>query len=306
MRLIINYKRKKYFFILKVIIIIYIVFLILRNKSKIKVCICTYGKNENRYIREFIQHYEKYDVDKIYLYDNNDIKGEKFEDVIQDYIDKGFVEIFNWRGKTRGIYKIMNLCYQRAYKKYDWLIFYELDEFIHLNNYTSIKTFLNEQKFKTCQIIYLNLVCHTDNNLLYYENKSLAERFPIFAKYKFEVKSIIRGHLKKYIKINRLHLSTKRLVNCNGFGHKNKIRQAIATEPDVKLYYIDHYYSKSTEEFINKLNRGDLYKKSKKYLMHKIRKYYLQSNFTKDKIEMIENRTGLNLSYYKKHLGFQI
>ena len=69
-----------------------------------------------------------------------------------DYIDKGFVEIFNWRGKTRGIYKIMNLCYQRAYKKYDWLIFYELDEFIHLNNYTSIKTFLNEQKFKTCQI----------------------------------------------------------------------------------------------------------------------------------------------------------
>ena len=136
MRLIINYKREKYFFILKVIIIIYIVFLILIKKSKIKVCICTYGKNENRYIREFIQHYEKYDVDKIYLYDNNDIKGEKFEDVIQDYIDKGFVEIFNWRGKTRGIYKIMNLCYQRTYKKYDWLIFYELDEFIYLHNYS--------------------------------------------------------------------------------------------------------------------------------------------------------------------------
>ena len=94
----------------------------------------------------------------------------------------------------------MNLCYQRNFKEYDWLIFYELDEFIHLNNYSSIKTFLNEKRFASCQIIYLNLVCHTDNNLLYYENKSLAERFPIIAKFKFEVKSIIRGHLKKYKK----------------------------------------------------------------------------------------------------------
>ena len=200
----------------------------------------------------------------------------------------------------------MNECYQRNYKKYDWLIFYEIDEFINLHNYTSIKTFLNEYKFKNCQIIYLNLVCHTDNNLLYYENKSLVERFPKIAKFKFEVKSIIRGHLKMYIKIDRLHVSTNKLINCNGFGHKNKIRFGTSTEPDTKYYYIDHYYSKSTEEFIIKLKRGDLYKNTKNYIMHKIYKYYLQNNFTKDKIELIENRTGYNLSFYKKLLGFQV
>ena len=53
------------------------------------ICICTLGKKENRYIREFVTHYEKYGVDKIYLYDNNDINGERFEEVIKDYIDKG-------------------------------------------------------------------------------------------------------------------------------------------------------------------------------------------------------------------------
>ena len=244
-------------------------------------------------------------MDKIFLYDNNDIEGERFEDVIGDYIDKGYVQILDWRGKTKGIYKIMNNCYKMNYKKYDWLIFYELDEFIHLYKYKSIKNFLTEQRFNECEVIYLNLVCHTDNNLLYYENKSLIERFPVIIKNrKLEVKSILRGHIPK-IRINHLHQCNNKLINCNGFGHKNKIKSIFTTEPDFKYYYIDHYYSKSTEEFINKLKRGDLYKTSINYYMHKIKKYYLQNNFTKEKIEMIENRTGFNLSKYKIILGYQ-
>ena len=74
----------------------------------IKVCLCTIGRDENRYIREFVSHYEKYGVDKIFLYDNNIVNGEKFEDVINDYVQKGFVEILNWRGKEAPIFSVMN------------------------------------------------------------------------------------------------------------------------------------------------------------------------------------------------------
>jgi len=94
--------------------------------NKIKVCVCTLGKNENRYIKEFVQHYEKYGVDKIFLYDNNDIDGERFETVIKDYSEKGFVDILDWRGKKKQIYNIMNDCYKQNYRNYDWLIFYEI------------------------------------------------------------------------------------------------------------------------------------------------------------------------------------
>lgn len=280
----------------------------LKNIKNTKVCICTFGKEENRYIREFILHYEKYGVDKIFLYDNNDINGERFEDVIKDYIEKGFVKIFNFRGKKKCRYKMMNDCYKLNYEKYSWLIFYELDEFIHLYNYTNIKYFLNEKKFKNCQIIHLNLVLHTDNDLLYYENKSLAERFPKIVSNtetrQLEVKYILRGHIPN-IRIAGAHNCDKKLKKkCNGFGHKNKVKGIFATEPDFKYYYIDHYYSKSTEEFINKINRGDPWKSDKKYYMHKVKKYYLQNNFTRKKIEMIENGTGLNLTKYKKMLGF--
>ena len=38
---------------------------------------------------------KKYGVDKIFIYDNNDITGEKIEDELKDYISKGFVEVLN-------------------------------------------------------------------------------------------------------------------------------------------------------------------------------------------------------------------
>ena len=42
---------------------------LLRNflLSNMKICICTLGKNENKYISEFVEHYKKYGVDKIIM-----------------------------------------------------------------------------------------------------------------------------------------------------------------------------------------------------------------------------------------------
>jgi hypothetical protein len=202
----------------------------------------------------------------------------------------------------------MNDCYKRNYKKYDWLIFYEMDEFIHLNNYTNVKSFLNEYKFKSCILIYLNLVCHTDNNLLYYENKSLFERFPEtvpdnrIGGQLLEVKFILKGHIPNIV-IDNMHTCNKNIPNCNGFGNKNKIRDRFSTEPDNKYYYIDHFYSKSTEEFINKLKRGNALTGPKNYDYLRIEKYFQQSNITKDKIERIEKATGYNLTTFKQMIN---
>ena len=277
--------------------------------NKQKICVCTLGKEENLYIREYVEHYKKYGVDIIFLYDNNDIDGERFETVIGDYIESGFVKILNWRGEKRAIFKIMNNCYKNNYELYDWLIFYELDEFIHLSNYSNIKLFLNEKKFNKCNLIYLNLICHTDNNLLFYENKSLVERFPEtvpldrLGGQSLEIKCIMRGHIPGII-INNVHGCNydKKYKNCNGFGNYYKHYNRFATEKDYKYYYIDHYFSKSTEEFINKINKGDAALNiNERYNMHRIWKYFSQSNFTEEKKMMIENRTGLNLTFFMNY-----
>ena len=276
------------------------------NTKNLKVCLCTLAKLENRYLREFVQHYEKYGVDKIFLYDNNDINGENFEEVINDYIRKGFVEVMNWRGEYLAMIKIMNDCYKKNYHYYDWLIFYEIDEHIFLYNYTNIKLFLNQSKYNRCQEIYLNLVCHTDNNRLFYEDKPLAERFPLtvpktrLSGRRFEMKSIIRGHING-VNITNVHLGDLRLKSCNNSGlHENLIH--FTYFGDQKYYYIDHYYSKSTEEFIKKVNRGDAFRNDPGYGLLRINKYFQQNEITKEKIDMIEKGTHINLDFYRKKL----
>ena len=203
----------------------------------------------------------------------------------------------------------MNDCYKTNFDKFDWLIFYELDEFIHLHNYTNIKDFLNQPKFNNCQLIHLNLICHTDNDKLYYENKPLAERFPELVPSSrvsdLEVKSILKGHIPN-LRIQSMHTGTKKVRNCNGYGHSNKYRVNVALEPDREYYYIDHYYSKSTEEFVDKLARGDAFSTSVSYYMQRVQKYFLQSNCTLEKINMIEKGTGLNLSEFRKKLSFNL
>ena len=233
----------------------------------LKVCICTLGKEENRYIKEFVEHYKNYSVDKIYLYDNNDIDGERFENVIGEYVDSNFVEIIDWRGVkgTSTYYGIMDSCYQTYHDLYDWLLFYELDEFLYLKNYNDIKTFLISKKFDKCESIQLNWVHMSDNNQLYYEDKPLHERFTEIGKNVVKnkynkicfVKTMVKGHLQN-INITQNHILSEKLKACNGFGKKSQIRKIESLSPDYKYYYIKHYYTKSAQEFIEKMDRGDL------------------------------------------------
>ena len=71
------------------------------KKKNIKICLCAIVKNENRYLREFIEYYKKLGYNKIILYDNNEKNGENLKEVIKDYILKNFVQIFDFRGRKK-------------------------------------------------------------------------------------------------------------------------------------------------------------------------------------------------------------
>jgi hypothetical protein len=72
-------------------------------------------------------------------------------------------------------------------------------------------------------------------------------------------------------------------------------------EKDVENYYIDHYFSKSLDEFIVKLKRGDVNMgKDKNSIKKIIGNYFEYNKMTKDKIEYIKKETGLDLSKCKK------
>lgn len=270
-----------------------------------KVCLCTVGKNENRYIKEFVEHYKKYGIDKIFIYDNNDINGERFNEILNAYLEASYIKILNFRGKEGNQLKMFQDCYDKNYKKYDWMIFYDIDEFINLKDHLNIKYFLNKKIFNKCESIYLNWVVHTDNNLKYYENRSLYDRFPkiYFNKNYCNGKTIIRGKKKKKIKIKTTHLLDRNIGRCNGFGKLFKAKGIFCEIPDYKYYYIDHFYSKSTEEFIHKINKGDGVFGNKSKDKYKRINFYFKFNYiNSEKIKYLSEKLSLNISFLKKKL----
>ena len=108
------------------------------------------GKEENLYAKEYVTHYKKLGYNHIFLYDNNDINGERFEDVIEEEIKEGFISLINYRGKRGNKEKlggpqleIYYDCYEKNNKNYDWLSFFDFDEFLVLRNNERIQEFFN-------------------------------------------------------------------------------------------------------------------------------------------------------------------
>ena len=316
-----NFRKKNYkikfifkfqFFLIILLIFIFLVIILISFSINIRVCICALGKNENKYIREFVEYYKQYGIDKIFLYDNNDINGEYFQQVVNDYIKNKYIDIINFRGKKHIQVLSYRDCYKKNFMLFDWFIIIDLDEFIYLKNYNNIKTYLRNKKFKTCQVIHLNFIYYTDNNLLHYDNRTLKERFTLRAKYarepnirnirRTQIKSIIRGKIPNFY-IYSIHIGTNRydIYNiCNGDGEKYNGY----LKSDFNNYYFIHYFSKSTQEFINKIKRGDAIYGSK--IFKNIKKYFFYNNITLEKINMFEKELKINLSKYRKKINRKI
>ena len=80
---ILSYNIKKILIKLILIVIELAIFLYFtKTKKKIKIAICTMAKNENLYIKEFINYYEKLGIDNIFIYDDNDYNTERIKDVV--------------------------------------------------------------------------------------------------------------------------------------------------------------------------------------------------------------------------------
>ena len=155
----------------------------------------------------------------------------------------------------------------------------------------------------------INWYFHTDNNLLYYDNRSLAERFPEKDKRWKDwktggsegIKSILRGNIET--KIHNAHILNRHLLSCDGFGRIKTVNGIITNDSDHYYNYIDHYWAKSTEEFVNKLAKGSVAVGfNVSHAMRRINIYFSFCDLNLDKINYIENKTKLNLTEFRLKL----
>lgn len=228
------------------------------DKDKYMVIAC--AKNENDYIREWIEHYKKLDFDKIIICDNND--DESLIDVIDDYVNSGFVEIFNCRGLRSFQVQLYSMfCREGNYK---WCGYFDCDEFLELNIYDSIKEYLNTKPNDIC--ISFNWLMFGSNEKLFKEDGLVQDRFKypvspisLYTENCF-IKSLVRGgdFFKNGCWFNGSHIPLTEPMyvhNIGGYFNTDSESHQVLP-PRYKEGYIKHYYTKSFEEWSKKAQRG--------------------------------------------------
>ena len=235
----------------------------------------------------------------IFLYDNNDIEGEKFDKILSDYIKNKFIEIIDVRGLSAIQIPIYNYCYRKNFERYNWIGFIDLDEYLYIENNLSIKSYLYDQNFNKCQTIFFNWILYNDNDLIRYDKRDLIERFtnPVI---KFEQgKSFVRGNIKNLV-MPSSHIPGINVFSfCNSNGEliypKNFFSNKFEKKPKA---YIKHFYTKTAEEFCEKMKKGGghINKSHPKYKIiaqNRIQRFKKFNKMTNEKRDIIKNCSGL-------------
>ena len=279
-----------------------------------KVALCVCGRLGNRYVSEYVKHYKNLGFDHIYIADNNRDGEENFKDVLQSDIDENFVTLYDYRHLTAFtdlIYTYFTDMYNKLSNEYDWIAFFDMDEFLTLVKDTNIKDYLSRKCFKNANQILINWKTYTDNDLIYDDGRPCLERFTTpmdinkYVQYgdikeNQHIKCIVRTKIAN-VKCESVHyLSAELLENTTYNNCGTKIMPDTYQEINYELSYIKHFFTKTIDEFIN--NR---IKKWVNWDFHNfvftLNNFFKVNNLTQEKINyLIQN--GYNVDDLTKQL----
>ena len=260
--------------------------------------ICAIAKNENDYINEWIDYHLSLGFDRIYLYDNNDSTTPFVGDFIKQRSKVNILAVNDVHTE-----KLQIKCYDSFYEKYkdtfDWCAFIDIDEFIVLPGVNNIKKVLQKDIFTKFNAVRLNWHIYDDNNLVVRDKK-----VPVMKAFTNRVnipeldqsKMILRGNLAN-IQIVSCHyaLQNNNLVKeCLLDGQETFDK--IFSKDHCDLGYINHYMTKTVDEFIDqKLFRGDACFSLRKLDFE----YFWKINQkTDEKLNYIQTKLSKIIKYY--------
>ncbi len=247
-------------------------------------------KNEGKYLKEWLDYHLLAGVEHFYLYNND--SSDEYAQVLAPYVEKNLVTLTNISGKG-----IQMPAYDDAIEKHRfecrYMAFIDLDEFIYPKTGQSISEVVDEifSRKNDAAALGINWQCFGSNG----EDKAdysrgVLERFTRRAPSDWFIilsKEIMIGNvlMKSIVNPRRVdcwwsphyanYFRNLYSVNSNGVKTLHACSHPIAADKIV----INHYHTKSREEYANKVSRGDAFFLINKRSMENFDKYNHNEEF---------------------------
>lgn len=235
------------------------------QEKKYNVSICAIFKNEAQYLKEWIEFNNIVGVEHFYLYNNN--SDDDFEPVLKPYIKNGLVTLIDWPQN-----QMQMECYQACIRDYanetKWLGFIDIDEFVIPKSTDSVYDFLKKFEKKAGAVKLYWRLFGTSGRRERDLTGLICEDFTVCWPKYYDVGKCFYNTAfgfdsnSKYAK--QLHhrfwanYRGKNIPPVNVFNHICVRDRNIADEADFPIQ-INHYFTKSYEEYLTKCAKGDVY-----------------------------------------------
>lgn len=231
--------------------------------TKYNTAICAIFKNEAKYLKEWIEYHLIVGIDHFYMYNNN--STDDFLSVLTPYIESGVVTLINWT-KDQAQMECYRTCINDYSKETKWLGFIDIDEFVTPIKYNSVYEFLSKFENRGSVIIFWKIF-GTSGFIKRDENNLVTNDFTVC--------------WPKYMNVGKCFYNTKYAFNGDSENNKFLHHRLWATKNNKELPPVDpndnvvlnnyeketagfgiqinHYFTKSFNEYLEKKSKGDVY-----------------------------------------------
>jgi hypothetical protein len=238
------------------------------KKKKYYLSLCTVFKNEAAYLREWIEYHLLIGVEHFYLYNN--LSNDTYYEKLQSYIDRGQVTLYDWPAQQP-----QSSVYEHCFKKHSndtsWLFCIDVDEFTVPKYETSLIDWL--KPYEKYPAVAIHWKFFGTSGMLKRPEKSLVtETYTVCWNKLHNLAKVIFNTSYTVYDYKNHHLFHARIYNVFALPPVNEFKQPLGLfiarwslyNPESTIQ-LNHYWSKSYSEFIEKQGRGDVFYKESPY-----------------------------------------
>lgn len=224
--------------------------------KKYYISLCLIIKGDHDYIREYLDYYFLLGFNHVYLTDNN--SNPPLKDIIQDFIDKGFVT-YKYDNRKYAQKIVYNECLNQHRDDSKWIAFFDSDEFLVLKKHDNVIDFLKPyEPYGALSICWYNF--GSSNHIK--KQKSIIQSYYYRSNRSCYYKTIVQTQFVDEFEIH--NVCKHKLGFYTVDEQQRKVQGPCTIYQATKFSQLNHYVIRSFTDFQQKVVRGSAYSRGAK------------------------------------------